>query len=171
VININGHNMAEILDAFVTANQACGKPTIIIAKTIKGKGVSFMENDCDWHGIPPNTVQYIKSMHELGFDLNDPKVDKNGLLKQVLRKINANQRESLSKPETVSLELKPVSTRDAYGEVLVELGEEFQNLVVFEADISKSTRTRLFAEKFPNRFYQFGIAEADIPVRGPADLA
>ena len=47
---------------------------------------------------------------------------------------------------------KPIPTRDAYGEILVELGEEFPNLVVLEADISKSTRTKLFAERFPGRF-------------------
>ncbi len=164
VLNIDGHNMDEILNAIETANQVRGRPTMIIARTVKGKGVSFMENDCDWHGIAPNTGQYIKAMHELGFDLNDPQVIKTGILKKVRRSIDANQRGSLLKSETDVKKQKSISTRDAYGEVLLELGEEFPNMVVLEADISKSTRTKLFAEKFPERFYQFGIAEADMMV-------
>jgi transketolase len=57
---------------------------------------------------------------------------------------------------------KPAPTRDAYGEVLLELGAEFPQLVVCEADISKSTRTCLFAEKYPERFFNFGVAEANM---------
>lgn len=53
-------------------------------------------------------------------------------------------------------------TRDAYGEVLVELGREFPDLVVLEADISKSTRTSHFARQFPQRFFNFGVAEANM---------
>ena len=53
-------------------------------------------------------------------------------------------------------------TRDAYGEELAKLGEEKKEIVVLEADISKSTRTRNFADKFPERFFQFGVAEANM---------
>ncbi len=56
----------------------------------------------------------------------------------------------------------PSPTRDAYGEVLVELGKEFPELVVFEADISKSTRTIHFARQFPDRFFNFGVAESNM---------
>ncbi len=54
------------------------------------------------------------------------------------------------------------ATRDAYGEALVELGHEFDNIVVLEADLSKSTKTELFAKEFPERFFQMGIAEQDM---------
>jgi transketolase len=60
--------------------------------------------------------------------------------------------------------MKGIPTRNAYGEVIVELGREKPELVVFEADISKSTRTMYFAEAFPERFFQFGIAEANMMV-------
>ena len=66
VINIDGHNIQEIIDAFHVAKNVKDKPTCIIAKTIKGKGVSYMENDVKWHGIAPNEEQYQLAMKELG---------------------------------------------------------------------------------------------------------
>lgn len=65
VINIDGHNIQEIIDAFDVAKNVKGKPTCIIAKTIKGKGVSFMENKVEWHGKAPNDEQYKIAMEEL----------------------------------------------------------------------------------------------------------
>ncbi len=64
-INIDGHNMDSIIDAVTTAKQTKGKPTIIIAKTIKGKGVSFMENQASWHGKAPSEEEYNLAMEEL----------------------------------------------------------------------------------------------------------
>ena len=66
VINIDGHNIQEIIDAFDVAKNVKDKPTCIIAKTIKGKGVSYIENDVKWHGIAPNEEQYQLAMKELG---------------------------------------------------------------------------------------------------------
>lgn len=65
VINIDGHDYEQIIKAFDGAKTCKGKPTVIIAKTIKGKGVSFMENQVDWHGKAPKEEQYIKAMEEL----------------------------------------------------------------------------------------------------------
>ena len=65
VINIDGHNIQEIIDAFDVAKNIKNKPVCIIAKTIKGKGVSFMENKAEWHGKAPNTEQYEQAMKEL----------------------------------------------------------------------------------------------------------
>ena len=64
-INIDGHNYQEIIDAFDVARNVKGKPVCIIAKTIKGKGVSFMENKAEWHGKAPNKEQYEQAMKEL----------------------------------------------------------------------------------------------------------
>lgn len=64
-INIDGHNIAEILDAFEQAKAIKGKPAIIIAKTIKGKGVSFMENVVDFHGRAPTEEEAKKALEEL----------------------------------------------------------------------------------------------------------
>lgn len=58
VVNVDGHNIDSLIDAFTTAKQTKGKPTAIIAKTIKGKGVSFMENKAEWHGKAPKEDEY-----------------------------------------------------------------------------------------------------------------
>ena len=65
VLNIDGHNIESIIDAITTAKQTKGKPTIIIAKTIKGKGISFMENKVSWHGKAPSEEEYNKAIEEL----------------------------------------------------------------------------------------------------------
>ena len=65
VIEICGNDFDEIDSAFTAAKEFKGKPTVIVAKTVKGKGVSFMENNCDWHGTAPNQEQYDKAMAEL----------------------------------------------------------------------------------------------------------
>ena len=65
IINIDGHDIDEILKAFEVAKNIKGKPTCIIAKTVKGKGVSFMENQVGWHGKAPNEEQYNQAMSEL----------------------------------------------------------------------------------------------------------
>ena len=65
VININGNDMEEIRNAFAEAKKVKGMPVAIIAKTTKGKGVSFMENQGGWHGKAPNDEQYEQAMEEL----------------------------------------------------------------------------------------------------------
>ena len=65
VINIDGHDFDQIDVAFKEAKATKGQPTAIIAKTVKGKGVSFMENKASWHGVAPNAEQYALAMEEL----------------------------------------------------------------------------------------------------------
>jgi len=65
VINIDGNDFDQIRAAFKEARETKGMPTAIIAKTVKGKGVSFMENVCDWHGKAPNDEQYEVAMADL----------------------------------------------------------------------------------------------------------
>ena len=65
VINVDGHNIDNLIDAFTTAKQTKGKPSVIIAKTIKGKGVSFMENQAGWHGKAPNEEEHNLAIEEL----------------------------------------------------------------------------------------------------------
>ncbi|MPN57742.1 1-deoxy-D-xylulose-5-phosphate synthase [bioreactor metagenome] len=66
MIRIDGHSFKEIEDALAEARTIKGKPTAIIAKTIKGKGVSFMENNSGWHGKAPNEEEAKKAVAELG---------------------------------------------------------------------------------------------------------
>ncbi|MFY9452042.1 MAG: transketolase family protein, partial [Bacillota bacterium] len=58
--------------------------------------------------------------------------------------------------------MQKIATRDAYGKALLELGRRYENIVVLDADLSKSTKTELFAKEFPERFFQMGIAEQDM---------
>lgn len=69
VIQIDGHDFDEILDAFKQARACKGKPTMIVAKTIKGKGVSFMENEAGWHGKAPDADLTKQAVEELGGEL------------------------------------------------------------------------------------------------------
>ena len=64
-IIVNGHDMQQLIDSFETAKLTKGKPTAIIAKTVKGKGISFMEGKAEWHGKAPNKEQYEQAIKEL----------------------------------------------------------------------------------------------------------
>jgi len=65
VQEIHGHNVAEVLDALDRADEVHAQPSVIIARTVKGKGVSFMEYDHRWHGAPPNDAQFAQAVAEL----------------------------------------------------------------------------------------------------------
>ena len=65
VINVDGHNFDELRAAFKEAKETKGMPTAIVAKTVKGKGVSFMEDKASWHGVAPNDEQFAIAMEEL----------------------------------------------------------------------------------------------------------
>ena len=65
VINVDGHNIGQLIQAFSIARHQKGMPSIIIANTIKGKGVSFMENEASWHGKAPKKEQYEQAINEL----------------------------------------------------------------------------------------------------------
>lgn len=65
VIELDGHDMEQVIDAYKMAMAFKGKPTVLIANTVKGKGVSFMENDCNWHGVAPNAEQLEKALAEI----------------------------------------------------------------------------------------------------------
>ena len=66
VIEIDGHDMEQVLAAYEEANQTQEKPTVILAKTIKGKGISFMEDRPEWHGRAPKKKELEKALAELG---------------------------------------------------------------------------------------------------------
>lgn len=73
VINVDAHNFEQLADAFKQARDTKGKPTAIIAKSVKGKGISFMENNVKWHGSAPNFEQFeiaMKDLEEIGESLN-----------------------------------------------------------------------------------------------------
>lgn len=65
VIEIDGHNIAQVMAAYNEAMTVKGKPSVIIAHTVKGKGVSFMENQCGWHGLAPNAEQLAEALKQV----------------------------------------------------------------------------------------------------------
>ena len=65
VLTVDGHDYQALMDTLEKAKDAKGRPTVILARTVKGKGVSFMENDAGWHGKAPNAEQYEKAKAEL----------------------------------------------------------------------------------------------------------
>ena len=71
VIKVDGHDMNAVEAAFNEAKAVKGKPTVILAAAVKGKGVSFMENDAGWHGKAPNAEQYEQAKAELTALLNE----------------------------------------------------------------------------------------------------
>lgn len=70
VIDVDGHDMKALLHAFDEARRTKGKPSVILARTIMGKGISYMEDDYRWHGVPPNAEQAEKALQELGTSLD-----------------------------------------------------------------------------------------------------
>lgn len=70
VIELDGHDMVSVIRAFEMAKAVKGKPSVLMANTVKGKGVSFMENDCNWHGNAPNAEQLEKALAEINAEVN-----------------------------------------------------------------------------------------------------
>ena len=158
---IDGHDMAEILAALDEAKRTSGQPTMILAKTVKGKGVSFMEGDTGWHGKP------IKQGDELDQALAELEehLGNNRLLPSITAP-SSHHKDSDGLPITVKLPRVPpydlgneVATRVAYGTALAALGEVDSRIVALDADVGNSTFSQTFQHANPKRFYQMYIAE------------
>ena len=159
VIAIDGHDLNEIdkaLDAAVRNNN--GKPHAIIAKTFKGKGISFLENKDGWHGKPLKKDELQKALEELG------NVDDN--LSFLLKKPAETKLPENAFGE-ISVEMsfdknKEYATREVFGEVLVKLGEKNKDIYAFDADVKNSTFTETFQKAFADRFGECYIAEQNM---------
>jgi len=161
-ICIDGHNFDEIFKAYEEAlkplpSKSDGTPTMIIAKTVKGKGISFLENKEGRHGVPLTKDELKEALKELG----------------EIKKITV----SVKKPEMLNpvpeaLEIKNftktyspgsmVATRRAYGEALVKIFPEFPQIVVLDAEVSNSTYAEIFKEHYPERFFECFVAEQNM---------
>jgi len=155
-ILVDGHNFKEILDAYEKAADTKDKPTMIIAKTLKGKGISFLEDQEGWHGKALSKEEYEKALRELGQvdrfirgDIAKPAEDYPAIPKQ-------------SPAEELSYSSKPLATRKAYGLAITRLFPEFPNMVVLDAEVSNSTFAETFKKKYPDRFFEMYIAEQNM---------
>lgn len=153
-IEVDGHNCTEIDAAYRAAFDNTDAPTLIIAKTMKGRGVSFMEDQPGWHGKPVPKDKEAEAIAELGgvFDL----------VTSVQKPENAPQAvEPLLPPLQLPRYEKglSVATRKAYGEALQALGNSNSAVVVLDAEVSNSTHAEDFARAHPDRFFEMFIAE------------
>ena len=170
VVQIDGHDMEQVVNGLNQArnNGGCGKPTVILAKTVKGKGVSFMENIAGWHGKVPNFDEMVKSLQELGLE---DKIPYAMLLENAKRyQAEVDKKLAAKMPRfskdywwnsgtTMTAAMRP--TRMGFGESLSENGKD-ERVVCLGLDISGSITISEFYAKHPerkNRWFSMGIAE------------
>jgi transketolase len=156
-LEIDGHDFAEIEQAYQTATQFQDAPTLIIAKTIKGKGVSFIENREGWHGKALNKEQAEKAIAELRPTARSQTFP-------IQRPAQAGQQPPQPANKPLALPEYPagkeaVATRKAYGDALAALGAANSRVVALDGEVSNSTFADEFAKAFPDRFFEQYIAE------------
>lgn len=153
---IDGHNFTEISQAFRGANVPNGKPTMIIAKTLKGKGISFLEDKNGWHGKALSKEDFEKAVAELG------EVDR--FIKGEVAKPQEKYPHTLEAQRALELpyESAPLATRKAYGNAITRLFPEFPAMVVLDAEVSNSTYAETFQKEYPERFFEMYIAEQNM---------
>jgi transketolase len=168
VIRINGHDMRQVVAGLEQAKGITGKPTVILAETVKGKGVSFIENVAGWHGKSPNLDELKKGLAELGLSDKIPvqqllnKAD--AYQKEVDRKLEAkmpkfNQNYWWNAGQTMKVKMEP--TRMGFGQSLAENGDD-ERVVCLGLDISGSITISQFYASKPERkkrWISMGIAE------------
>jgi transketolase len=155
-IVIDGHDVTAIDRAYGNALSATGKPTVIIAKTVKGKGFSEIENKDGWHGkaLPPDMAE--RAIKELGGIRHlKVKTAKPEAGTPAIKHVEA----AVTLP-TYAKEVK-VATRKAYGDALVALGA-IPDVVAMDGEVSNSTHADEFAKAFPDRFFEIYIAEQQL---------
>ena len=153
---IDGHSLEEITKAYqAAASSDC--PTMVIAKTLKGKGVSFIEDKDGWHGKALGKEDLERALKELG-------------------DVDHTVRGTMSAPERIELQRTSVlpvpepsydlgsmvSTRKAYGNALVRLFPKFPDMVVLDAEVGNSTYAENFKKAHPERFFEMFIAEQNM---------
>jgi transketolase len=162
VLEINGHDLAEIDKAFTTAADGSGgQPTVVLARTIKGRGFSEVEDKNGWHGRPFPEDMAERAIAELGGVRN--------LIVRGLRPDQAPPPAPVTIPGTPTLPDPPappkyavgekVATRKAYGDALAALGTDNPRVVALDGEVSNSTHADEFAEAHPQRYFEMFIAE------------
>jgi len=157
---VDGHDLTAVIAAFDEAAHTKNRPTILLAKTFKGKGISFMEDHPNWHGKPvPQGTETQKAIDEL--------------TKQLKPNGTALTIQTPSAPTLAASRISPLpaspykpgesaATREAFGVALEALGAVNPLVVGLDADVKNSTYTDKFGKKFPNRFFENFIAEQNM---------
>jgi transketolase len=159
VLAIDGHDLNEIEKAFKLAvNNKSDKPFIILAKTLKGKGIKDWENKNGYHSKPLSVEDLEKILADLGpledkavFSLPTPK-----------ESITLTHPKNSNDIKTEYKEGEAFMTKEINGRALVKLGKKYKNLIVLDGDMKNSTSTQDFEKEFPDRFVQCFIAEQNM---------
>ena len=165
VLEIDGHDLAEIDQAFTTAaDGAGGQPTVVLARTIKGRGFSEVEDKNGWHGKPFPEDMAERAIAGLGGVRN--------LTVRGPRPDQAPHTPLATPPGTPTLPDPPaapkypvgekVATRKAYGDALAALGADHPRVVALDGEVSNSTHADEFAEAYPGRYFEMFIAEQQL---------
>jgi transketolase len=172
-VEIDGHAMEDILRAFDEARNCKGRPTVIIATTVKGKGVSFMENEASWHGVAPNKEQFEKALPEIVCQ-DVPRERVARLLARAsenAKRVAEETRRAVPRfgadrwwntQPNMKVDMDP--TRMGFGRGLDTAGQD-ERVVTIHADISGSIRITDFEAKHPERMrrvFSVGIAEQNM---------
>lgn len=156
-ITVDGHRLEQISVAYARAVENTGQPTMVIARTIKGKGVSFVEDVNGRHGKALSPEELERALTEIG------EVDTS--LRGSFHRPPAAapiHRIPAPVPDPVYDPDQPVATRTAFGSALARLYPQYPGLVVLDGDVSDSTRVKTFADAYPDRFFQMYIAEQNM---------
>jgi transketolase len=153
-IEIDGHNLDEIARAYDEATRVTDAPTLIIARTIKGKGFSEIENKNGWHGKalddPDAAIEELGGLRNIHVDVAKPEPGERHVF------------------PTGDLQLPrydvgdEVATRKAYGEALAALGSARGDVVALDGEVSNSTFAEIFAKTHPERYFEMYIAEQQL---------
>lgn len=162
VARCDGHDFRQLERVFAEFGAVTDKPKILIADTLKGRGVSFMEHPAAlnaggglyrWHAGAPDDESFTHAYAEIVARINES-LARLGLSALALEEVPPEEKE----PSGVSREY----VADAFGEALVEMAAEREDLVVLDADLSADCRLRAFEAQYPERFIENGIAEQDM---------
>jgi len=156
VITVDGHKIGEILKAFKKARENV-MPTVILAKTLKGKGISFVENKNGWHGKPLMGGDSKRALEELG---PMPLIDSKKYVRRPKKTQNHQATKRYNFKRTVYKD--KTATRRAYGNALLNLGKINETVVALDGDVKNSTYAEDFFKSFPKRSFQSYIAEQNM---------
>ncbi len=156
-IGVDGHDIDQIISALDEAKNTKNRPTMIVAKTFKGRGVSFTENVSGWHGKAiPAGEQLEKALKELG-----PVIDVPITIHTPMA--NTNQPNSISDIEPPNYRLgDAIATRSGYGNALAKLATANPNVVALDGDTKNSTYAEQILEVDENRYFEMYIAEQNL---------
>nr|WP_279615209.1 transketolase [Desulfonatronum thioautotrophicum] len=153
----DGHDFKQVLTGLEQALVVGDGPVMLIARTLKGKGVALAEDKNGWHGKPLSQEQAQEALEQLGEATSGITASLTAPENLVPEKIHVGK---LSEPAYEPGE--QVASREAYGRALSRLGAVHPEMVVLDAEVSNSTKAELFKKEFPERFFEMFVAEQNM---------